>query len=98
RFSRDWSSDVCSSDLPVRHHELVEYITRVAEASDRMTLEVIGHSHERRPILFVVVTSPENHARLAAIRERHVALSEPGSGQAVRSEERRVGEECRDRW
>ncbi|HLT90357.1 MAG TPA: M14 family zinc carboxypeptidase [Woeseiaceae bacterium] len=71
---------------PVRHHELVEYITRVAEASDRMTLEVIGHSHERRPILFVVVTSPENHARLAAIRERHVALSEPGSGQAVEAD------------
>lgn len=68
---------------PVRHHELVEYITTVAERSNRMSLEVIGHSHERRPILFVVVTSPANHARLADIRERHVALTEPRAGQAV---------------
>jgi len=27
---------------PVRHHELVEYITTVAELSDRLTVEVIG--------------------------------------------------------
>ena len=68
---------------PVRHHELVRYLTEVAERSERMTIETIGHTHERRPILFLVVTSPENHARLEAIRERHVALSEPHSGQQV---------------
>lgn len=68
---------------PVRHHELVDYITTVAQASNRMTLEVIGYSHERRPILFVVVTSPANHARLADIRDRHIALTEPARRQAV---------------
>ncbi len=68
---------------PVRHHELVDYITAVAESSERMTVEVIGYSHERRPILFVVVTSPENHARLEEIRTRHIALTEPASGQAI---------------
>lgn len=68
---------------PVRHHELVEYITMVAEASDRLSVEVIGYSHERRPILFVVATSPENHARLDAIKAQHIALTEPGSGASV---------------
>lgn len=79
-------ADVLGHELgaaPVRHHELVDYITAVAERSDRMTVEVIGYSHERRPILFVVVTSPENHARLDEIRERHIALTEPAAGQAV---------------
>ncbi|MEE8370603.1 MAG: M14 family zinc carboxypeptidase, partial [Sphingomonadales bacterium] len=66
---------------PVRHHKLIEYIQRVAEASPRMTVETIGYTHERRPILFVVVTSPENHARLAEIRAAHLAISEPGSGK-----------------
>ena len=66
-------------DEPVRHHQLVEYITRVAELSDRLSLEVIGYSHERRPILFVVATSPENHGRLDSIRAQHIALTEAGA-------------------
>ncbi len=66
---------------PVRHHQLVDYITTVAEASDRMTVEVIGYSHERRPILFLVVSSPENHARIDDIRAQHVARTEPGQSQ-----------------
>lgn len=64
-------------EAPVRYFELVSYITAVAGQSDRMSVEVIGYSHERRPILFVVVTSPANHARLDAIRTEHIALTEP---------------------
>ncbi|MDH3748584.1 MAG: M14 family zinc carboxypeptidase [Gammaproteobacteria bacterium] len=70
-------------DEPVRHHKLIEYITRVAALSDRLSLEVIGYSHERRPILFVVATSPENHAHLNEIRTNHVALTEPSFEQPV---------------
>ena len=68
---------------PVRHHKLVEYITTVANLSDRMSIEVIGYTHERRPILFVVATSEENHARLDDIKAQHIALTEPASKQAV---------------
>lgn len=68
---------------PVRHHQLVDYLRLLAERSDRLSVETIGYSHERRPILFLVATSAANHARLAEIQARHVALSEPGSGQAV---------------
>ena len=68
---------------PVRHHQLVDYIRHVADLSDRLTVETIGYSHERRPILFVVATSAENHARINEIRAQHVALTEPGSGQGI---------------
>ena len=68
---------------PVRHHELVEYIATVANLSDRLSVETIGYTHERRPILFVVATSADNHARIDEIREQHVALTEPGSGSSV---------------
>jgi hypothetical protein len=67
---------------PVRHHKLVEYIRQIAEASPRMTVETIGYSHERRPILFIVVTSPQNHARLDDIRAAHIRLTDPASGVA----------------
>ncbi|MGH8223360.1 MAG: M14 family zinc carboxypeptidase [Woeseiaceae bacterium] len=68
---------------PVRHHRLVDYIETVADMSERMTAEVIGYSHERRPILTLTITSPQNHSRIAGIRLAHLALGEPGSGQAV---------------
>ena len=68
---------------PVRHHQLVDYITQVAGMSDRLSLEVIGYSHERRPILFLVATSPANHARLDTIRAQHVALSDASANAAI---------------
>jgi len=68
---------------PVRHHALVDYLTTVANRSDRLSVEVIGYTHERRPILFIVATSPENRGRLDEIRAQHVALTEPDSGQAA---------------
>lgn len=64
---------------PVRHHQLVDYLRTVAGLSDRLSVETIGYSHERRPILFLVATSPDNQARIDDIRARHVALSEPGA-------------------
>ncbi|MEL7447830.1 MAG: M14 family zinc carboxypeptidase [Pseudomonadota bacterium] len=66
---------------PVRHHQLVDYLRHVAELSDRLTVETIGYSHERRPILFLVATSPENRERIDEIRAQHIALTEPGGGQ-----------------
>ncbi len=68
---------------PVRHHQLVEYLQTVAGLSDRMTVETIGYSHERRPILLLVITSPANHERIDEIRDRHIALTEPSENLGV---------------
>ena len=70
-------------EAPVRHHELVDYITKVAGLSDRLTIETIGYTHERRPILFVVATSPDNQGRIDEIRQQHAALTEPQRRKAV---------------
>jgi len=60
-----------------------EYLKVLAEASDRITLETIGRSHERRPILLLTISDPENLGRIDEIREQHLALSDPASNQAV---------------
>lgn len=60
-------------DHPVRHHQLVSYMELLAEQSDRVSVETIGETHERRPILLLTVTSPENHDNLEEIREAHLA-------------------------
>ncbi|PCI58755.1 MAG: peptidase [Kordiimonadales bacterium] len=64
-------------DQPVRHDKMVTYLRLLAEASPRISVETIGQSHEGRPILFFVVTSPENHARLEEIRTNHLLRTDP---------------------
>lgn len=66
-------------DRPVRHDLMVAYLRELAEISDRISVETIGYSHEGRPILFFVVTSPDNQARIDEIRDAHLASLEPGA-------------------
>src|SRR3712207_7810945 len=80
RYWRDWSSDVCSSDLagyaPTQEIELVK--SRLAAA---------GVDHEVRQLV-----------RGHEPAEEVVELAEELGADLVRSEERRVGKECRSRW
>src|SRR5436309_12746999 len=76
RFSRDWSSDVCSSDLSPRH-EPVKRTDRHLLAKTQYTQ--IQHSYG---------SDQQNKPN-----EMHVHHECP-----PRSEERRVGKECRSRW
>ncbi len=55
------------------HHELVEYARRLEAVSNRVAIIEYARSHGRRPLLSLVITAPENHARLEAIRQAHVA-------------------------
>src|SRR3712207_8045059 len=81
RYWRDWSSDVCSSDLDEErddeqeHDQLVPLVGEAAELDRVRAWQELGRSVE----LDVVE------------REAEVLHDE-------RSEERRVGKECRSRW
>lgn len=66
-------------DQPIRHDLMVSYIRELASNSPRMQVETIGYSHERRPILFITVSSPENLARLDEIRDNHLKRSNPAT-------------------
>src|SRR3712207_6864204 len=80
RYWRDWSSDVCSSDLEAR-----------------------VHAPRRRPDSAVALERPTARRRRRDVERRerdHLgALARRDAVQrAGRSEERRVGKECRSRW
>src|SRR2546421_8995092 len=77
---RDWSSDVCSSDLTGLHS------TGLASAV-RTELYALRH---RLWALHLLGTERSFSAPLS--------LTETGVAAALRSEERRVGKECRSRW
>src|SRR2546429_6347992 len=80
RCSRDWSSDVCSSDLSANNGRFFE----VPKERSQLLAES-PQSLKPMQVRFKIVVSG--------------AEGERGSGRVeYRSEERRVGKECRSRW
>ena len=58
--------------------QYVEYLHKLDRESDRMTVVEIGKTEEGRPELTAIVTSPENHKKLAQFKEmnRKLALAD----------------------
>src|SRR5207253_8610756 len=83
RWPRDWSSDVCSSDLSLGAEvfPMNNKITSVQLSSDVLYPRAKSKALSRITILGALIAAFVN-VRLAQ----------------VRSEERRVGKECRCRW
>jgi len=63
----------------VSHDQLVRYMYRLAESSDRISIESRGTTYEDRPILLLTITSPKNHQNLDEIRKAHIQLTEKES-------------------
>src|SRR5690606_39476602 len=96
RFSRDWSSDVCSSDLRVGFDwpDVAPVFEKLHEEIDEVRAEFAAGADEARltdeigDVLFVCVNLAR-HARVDVSRAlRHAN---------ARSAERRVGKESRSR-
>src|SRR5207249_6314195 len=86
RSKRDWSSDVCSSDLVAS--ALFAQVTAAALTSENKALAT-PHSVDS-------ISTSGN-------QEDYVSMGMSGARRLEgmlknRSEERRVGKECRDRW
>jgi hypothetical protein len=56
---------------------MVRYLERLAATSPRVTMERQGETWEGRALVYAIVTTPANHARLAAIRENAQRLGDP---------------------
>lgn len=63
----------------ISHDQLLFYMRTLAAASPRMQLVQHGRTYEGRPLIHLIVTSPNNHARIEEIRQQHVQLSDPAA-------------------
>src|SRR5690606_40846593 len=88
RFSRDWSSDVCSSDLFVAAYDLDGNLKWKVQPGEFSSI----HGYSSPPVLFedkVIVNGDHDGNSYL------VALDKTTGETLWRSEERRVGKECR---
>ena len=60
----------------VRNDQLVAYFKMLSEQSERVSFEVIGYSHERRPIITLTISSPANLKKLPEIQQKHMLLQQ----------------------
>ena len=56
----------------VRHDQLIQYMTVLAEHSDRITIEETGRTHENRPLVLLTITAPSNQKNIDNIRRSHL--------------------------
>ncbi|TQV78903.1 peptidase M14 [Exilibacterium tricleocarpae] len=70
-------------DWHARPEQITRYMERLAAASDRATLQVIGRSVEQRPLVHLIVTSPENQSQLESLRQQHLDIDTNDGGPLV---------------
>ncbi|KAA3613688.1 MAG: zinc carboxypeptidase [Calditrichaeota bacterium] len=58
----------------VRHDQLVGYLQNLAAASDRITLQEYGKTHELRSQIILTITAPRNHGKLKRLQKEHKSL------------------------
>lgn len=65
------------------HDQIVAYMRELDRVSDRISLQMIGRTHEFRQLLILTITSVENQKNLATIRQEHLKLSDPSLSASV---------------
>lgn len=56
-----------------RHDRIISYFQELDRLSDRVSLEILGYTFEKRAQIGVVFTSPGNQQQLEKIRQAHLA-------------------------
>ncbi|MGB5978929.1 MAG: M14 metallopeptidase family protein, partial [Cyclobacteriaceae bacterium] len=55
----------------VRHDQLVQYMYKLAETSDRVSIVEYARTYEQRPLVLLAITSSENQQNLEALKSTH---------------------------
>src|SRR5206468_8910147 len=89
RSDRDWSSDVCSSDLGLEMKPMKNPLQRASSRDEARSERAGGALH----FTFWTHTG-QSGGSFAVVK----AINPDSFCTHLRSEERRVGKECRSRW
>jgi len=71
----------------IPHNQMVYYLYKLAESSDRIQIREYARSYEGRPLIHLIITSPDNHINLEQIRQDHISISDPGMSANINLDE-----------
>lgn len=60
-----------------RHDLIVSYLEKLAEVSDRASIQEYGKTHEGRKLVMLTITKPEHLNNLESLKEAHLAFTDP---------------------
>jgi hypothetical protein len=60
-----------------RHDQIVAYLYKLAEVSNRASIEMYGKTHEGRKLVILTVSSENNLSNLEAIKTKHLEFVDP---------------------
>ena len=60
-----------------RHDQIVAYFQKLADISDRASIEVYGYTHEKRKLVMLTVSTPEHLNNLENIKTEHLKYVNP---------------------
>ena len=63
----------------VRYDKVVEYYKLLDKLSDKVQLDVIGHTYENREHIVLTITNPDNLKNIEGIRQNHLKLIDPNT-------------------
>jgi len=62
-----------------RHDRIVAYFYKLAEISDKASIEQYGRTFEHRPLVILTITDSEHLNNLENLREKHIQVCDPKS-------------------
>ena len=60
-----------------RHDLIVAYLEKLAEVSDRASIQEYGKTHEGRKLVMLTLTTPQNQKNIDELQEAHLAFTDP---------------------
>lgn len=69
-------------DRFTRHHRVMEYFKHVADEMPNVELRSYGETYEHRPLVYTIITSPENFKNLEQIRTDNLIRTGLSEGKA----------------
>lgn len=61
-------------DQHTRHDQIVSYLEKLAELSNKASIAEYGRTHERRKLVMLTITSESNLSNLDNLKEQHLAF------------------------
>jgi hypothetical protein len=61
----------------ISHDQQLAYMRELARLSPRITLTEYARTYEHRPLVYLTITSEDNHKRLPELQAAHVSVTDP---------------------